>query len=705
MSSNQAHEVDDEGTDSPVLHDRSESIETVASLVQRLGSPPQDMAEGLAQQFKNLCVHLERNEPSRVPKTDLYCWCLDHDGVMIALDPEDSFEPLGASEPRPSVADLVSAFQSNLDRPRASQSGKRDSLKSALAESGLHVDGDLGADEHSDAEQARRDKIAALLTTSLIDRFGEDVVEAPEIEEPAPKRPQTIQSDRRFNWNLVLGIGTAAAVVAMMYTGYRLTALRETRVAEQDESVNEVVSSSSSSSSESGAEWRNEDGDNEDGDTVEPLSPSSTSVFSSNKERKTPMDALETLESLNNDRDRSAPKTLKSAFDVSVDPSSLLAIDLPSGVVLPRDDPKTEPKPDQKKDGETQEAAEPSGTLEQVLGGDSDEVPDSPQGIRAADVEFVALPRGQDSETKARVPGLASEFERISFPIDVPIRLDRSENADALAALVSVSDKTNLAIFSADEAGTHFGWTEFAKSDSTAKQVPHGKITTSSGGTIFMRPAIETDPIKLRLGIRDTHPSWDIGWPILPKVSRLEFEIKTPDDVEHAWVEAFDSTQPRRGRAIATITPVDGESVAVAVRLDVRCASKLSCHLRYAARLDPSQPWQPLTRPGLNQITNSLLSQRNSMVTKRQTFEQFYNNADSGQQRMMRRKRDELERTAEQLEATLKRLELLRSLVVMMEDRVHVSMRLFVQWPDGQQQTILTTASASDAKAVKDDEG
>ncbi|MEL6110862.1 MAG: hypothetical protein AAFU85_33060, partial [Planctomycetota bacterium] len=111
----------------------------------------------------------------------------------------------------------------------------------------------------------------------------------------------------------------------------------------------------------------------------------------------------------------------------------------------------------------------------------------------------------------------------------------------------------------------------------------------------------------------------------------------------------------------------------------------------FAARLDPGQPWQPLTKSGLIQISNAIISQRNSMATRRLTFEQFYDNADTMQRRLMKRKRDDMERAEEQLDATSKRIDMLRTLAAAIEDQVRVSIRLSVQWPDGQSQTILQT--------------
>lgn len=691
MNSGQAREVEeDDANTEKVSREFSEQTETVASLVQRLGKPPIDLSEHLSGQFETLCQHLEQNDPQRVPKTDLHAWCLDADGLLLAVDSEDTYESLASLPERPTVAALVEEFVAELNRPRASQSDKRAALMSGLAEAGLEAHDALAETEHSDAEQERRDKIAEMLTTSLIDRFGAEAVESTEIDElAAKKRPQTRQQDRRFNWNLVLGFGTAVAVLAMLYTGYRLTAMRETRVA-SDSETSLTSPTNTSTSGRSGDDWRNPDVGE-----VAPLSPAANSVFNSDKERTTPMGALETLESLNNRSDRpDKAEVVEKAFDVSVDPSSLLAIDLPSGVVLPKSNAKESPKPKPNVPKDVRKKpAEKSGTLEEVLTDSAmePEIPESPQRIRAADVQFVALPRALNPDKSAKVPGTPSDFESIEFPIDIPVRLDPPDAEGKPVTLVSLRDQEGLAEIRAGESGTQFAWTDLAKANSTAAQVHHGKIKLTGGGTIYMRPAIETDPMRLRLAVRDANPSWDIGWPILPKVSRLEIGVQAPDDIEYAWIEPFDPKNARRGRAIAVVTPPDGESVAIAVQFNVRCSSKLSCRLRYAARLDPSQPWQPLTKSSLIQISNSILSQRNSMATRRQTFQQFYDSADTTQRRMMRRKRDDMERAAEQLDATFKRIDLLRSLATTIEDQVRVSLRLSVQWPDGQSQTILQT--------------
>ncbi|MEO1529147.1 MAG: hypothetical protein AAFX06_27315 [Planctomycetota bacterium] len=687
MNSGRASNLENSDTGGASSAGPPNDTETVASLVQRLGQPPRDLIDHLCEQFRKTCVDVQGLKPSRLPRTDLQAWCLDGDGKLLPTDAEDSFTSVLESNDPPGTEQLVAEFRTQLRRPRASQSGKRTALPDDLPESDSVV---LEA-EHSDAEQERRDKIAEMLTSSLIDRFGADVVEEPvEVELPS-KKLQAIQPDRRFNWNMVLGVGTAAAILGMVYTGYHLTMLRETRVAGTP--AESVVPASANPSTGADKDWRNP----EVGD-VEPLPPSSTSVFSSDKERSAPLDALETLESLNGNSGGSTRKSRsKESIDLLVDPSSLLAVDLPSGVVMPKGDgnEKVKEKPRQESQGSREApATAKTGTLKEVLGdGESSSVPDSPQRIRAADVQFVALPRSLDSSQLAKVPGAAADFESIVFPIDVPVRLSRPDDEQAPLMLVSLSDQKNLAEIITKDGGSKFAWTDFAKADSASKQIQHGKITKSDGGTIFMRPAIEADPMKLLLGVRDSHPSWDIGWPILPKVSRLEVDILAPEDVEYAWVEPVDPTKPRRCRAVAVLTPPDGESVAIAVQFNIRCGSKLSCHLKYAARLDPSQPWQPLTKSGLNQISRSIVSQQHSMATRRATFEQFYSNADSMQRRLMRRKQEEMERAAEQIDATAKRIELLRSLAANLEDRVQVSFRLFVQWPDGQQQTILQTAS------------
>ncbi|MEL6107467.1 MAG: hypothetical protein AAFU85_15610, partial [Planctomycetota bacterium] len=526
MNSGQAREVeeDDDGT-AKVSGEFSDQTETVASLVQRLGKPPNDLAEHLTAQFETLCRQLEQSDPQRVPRTDLHAWCLDGEGVLLAVDPEETFESLASLPDRPTVGSLVESFVAELNRPRASQSDKRLARMSGLAEAGLEAADGLAENEHSDAEQERRDKIAEMLKTSLIDRFGEQAVESTEeVELSTKKRPQTYQQDRRFNWNLVLGVGTAVAIIGMLYTGYRLTVMRETRVAGESQAA--VPSpTKTSAGGRSSDDWRNPDVGE-----VAPLSPASTSVFNSEKEREKPMDALETLESLNNRTERPGKaEGLEKAFDVSVDPSSLLAIDLPSGVVLPesksQENPKTKPGP---ATNAKETPVAKTGTLEEVLteSGKEPEVPESPQRIRAADVQFVALPRALDPAKSAKVPGTPSDFQSIQFPIDVPVRLDPPASDGEPVTLVSLRDEEGLAKISENESGTRFAWTDLAKANSTAAQVHHGKIQLSDGGTIFMRPAIETDPMRLRLAVRDANPSWDIGWPILPKVSRLDIMSK-----------------------------------------------------------------------------------------------------------------------------------------------------------------------------------
>ena len=199
---------------------------------------------------------------------------------------------------------------------------------------------------------------------------------------------------------------------------------------------------------------------------------------------------------------------------------------------------------------------------------------------------------------------------------------------------------------------------------------------------VFLRPQIEANPWPLSLDQPDVRPTWDLRGPLPPRASRLAIRFELPRDVEVGWIEPLEETDIRRGRAVAVLTPTDGESVAIGMRLDVRGGRKLSCRVRFAARLDPAMPWQVVSASTLRQLSNQLTEQAAALSRETQRLAAVYERADTLGRRVLRLKQARVAAQSESLREISSRVVELQSLIASLETSATLRLRVWVEWPN-----------------------
>jgi hypothetical protein len=308
---------------------------------------------------------------------------------------------------------------------------------------------------------------------------------------------------------------------------------------------------------------------------------------------------------------------------------------------------------------------------------------ESPQQTRQSTVSAVQLRAIDDSEAVVTLAESSLTGLDVDFPYDVPLEV-KSEDSGwsirdtrkdvVLATIRSVEDRTELS------------WTDTAKQSPNAVALANGRITNDDDGTIFLRPTIESDPWKFRFDQSDVMPTWNLNHPIPPRVARLEVEFELPDKVEFGWVEPIEPSELRRTRATAIIAPVDDEEISLGIRFDIRCSRKLSCRMRFAARLDPSMNWQIVSTPSLNQFADQLTDYATMVSNEAERLAKVYSSLDNrAARRHIRNKQDHNKKLTAQVTTAAERVAKLQTLMAQLESDGAIGFRVWVEWPDTEQ--------------------
>ncbi len=313
---------------------------------------------------------------------------------------------------------------------------------------------------------------------------------------------------------------------------------------------------------------------------------------------------------------------------------------------------------------------------------------ESPQPTRKSEVTSVTLPATGDIEVATNLSAIAERSFRLEFPFDVPLGL---RDIDDGREIIDVRSEVAVATVTATSAGLQHRWTATASKTASSTALIHGRLKTDSGDVVYLRPTIEADLWPIDLQRADVRPTWDLLGPMPPRATRFSIEFDLPAGIEEAWIEPIDPTSPRRSRAVAVLTPTDGESVALGVRFDIRGGRKLSCRVRYAARLDTAAPWQLVSDPMLQQLSDQLTSQAEQVSQQITHMSALYANADSGERRFLAPRREAIEQRADSLRQISDRLAELQSLVGKVEAGAKLKLSVWVQWPGGGSQTLLKT--------------
>ena len=335
--------------------------------------------------------------------------------------------------------------------------------------------------------------------------------------------------------------------------------------------------------------------------------------------------------------------------------------------------------------------------------GDEDQPDESPQIIREAKTTAISLPPIDDIETVVAIADTELAMPRITFPFDVAIDLVASQSSDNDAGstwtLNDRQKKVSVARIFTSGGSTKFQWNTSAKRSSAANLISHGGLQGSSGQLVYMRPKIESEPYRIPMNQPDLRPSWDIASPLPPRVARISLDFNLPagtkdrKGIEVGWIEPIDSTSPRRTRALAVLAPTDGETVAVGLRFDIRCSRKLSSRIRLFGRIDPSTPWQQISTPILQRMADQVTAQATRLSQMSTRMSTIYSNASSSGRRALRPQRDAIEAQSNRIVEISTRLAELQSLVNQIESEVQVRFRLWVQWGEDQQELLVMTES------------
>ena len=315
------------------------------------------------------------------------------------------------------------------------------------------------------------------------------------------------------------------------------------------------------------------------------------------------------------------------------------------------------------------------------------EVAESPQEVKSLTSGSVTLPMLADIKTASIIKGLSIEGLDIEFPMNVAAKLGRSDENDQYFLIDEASSIPLAIIQPANEMERllSWRWTENAKSKSISNTIHHGRIRDRSGSVVHLRETVVAEPVLFTFDESDLHPTWDLGRTIPPRITRYEISFELPTEVEEAWINPVDSTRPRRDQAIAVISVKDSETVRLGIRFDIKCTSKLSCRIRYAARLDPSLPWETFTTDGLGKYAVQLSSQAKLVEQQLNRIEGIYDVADSYARRRIRPGRDAVKLNLKMLETMMDRLTELQTLTSILSTEARIRFQVRVLWPDGEQ--------------------
>jgi hypothetical protein len=632
-----AVEHDQRGT----LDDERESL---ASLVGRLGTPPADILDAWCRQLCRVAGQYEEETGEPLPEIDPHQWSITAGGDFVCN-----------GRPFDSTRVMATASQSSLDR----------------------INRFLDAFRPDASTEGRPRDLAG-------DDDGNRGVVKPDIAKDVPasdpsQRDPTAEVDQAGGNRLRRRIGLAAFFIA--FVGCVAIAGRVLLIASQGEHA------------ETPSTANNAAPGTLDGPTnaAPPVSRSAETVETAA--------SLETLHSITEDELQSIETgaELEPSFSLQdlmppvahfVPPDAMTVADAES-VEMDAADPGLAPdQAPMPRPGGPRAAVIPSASHDGMA---SDELaPDeSPQRTTASMVMAAELGPVKQTDAATQLSASSLTGLELEFPFDVPLKMAEDDSGwnihdeRAGAIIAKVTSGTD---------GTELRWSDQAIGSSTASALTHGRITDASGGMIFLRPRIEADPWRIRVDEPDLMPTWNLRFPIPPRAARLSVAFDLPEGIEQAWVEPIAAESLRRTRGLAVLRPRDDENVALGMRLDVRCGRKLSCRIRYAGRLDSTTPWQIVTAARLAQFADQLTHQA-ALVSKEATrLAKVYELAGSEGKRILRVKRDRNDAQAETLRTGLRRVAQLQTLIAALEAEGSLRIRVWVDWPDTQQDLLILRA-------------
>jgi hypothetical protein len=246
-----------------------------------------------------------------------------------------------------------------------------------------------------------------------------------------------------------------------------------------------------------------------------------------------------------------------------------------------------------------------------------------------------------------------------------------------------------IALMSSGEKGLLFQWSPEAHRTPIARELQQSRLRVD-GKSIFLRLPITADPLRFRFDDVDQNPAWDLMMPVVTHQTKLASRLELPDSIDVSWIEPIATDAFRNGRALAILTSnEDDESYALGVRADFKCGRKFTCRLRYAARLDPNMPWQPISRNRLAQYAAELTGYASLISREAERLARMNEIAyDIGGRRgkqIITQKTIRNNALKEQVETAIKRISQLQGLMARIENEAALHLCLTTQWTDGDQ--------------------
>jgi hypothetical protein len=249
-----------------------------------------------------------------------------------------------------------------------------------------------------------------------------------------------------------------------------------------------------------------------------------------------------------------------------------------------------------------------------------------------------------------------------------------------------------LAILDQADHQLFFRWAEQTTANPLSRQIAAGRLrltdSTGQSSTIFLRPHLRTSPLRLDATEPDVRFSWPLEGPAIYQAPSLNLEATEPEKVDMSWVEPPDPTNIRKQIATLQWTPEGKPSPAIRCRIECKATTKLQMRLRYFAQLDSTFPWQSYSASqlitALDQVTQ-LLERRTAELSQ---IENQYRNATTSERRSIRPIKESIEQAVAQLRSILQQLQQLNILHSAVVATSHLQLTLTTDWPDGPQ-TIL----------------
>ena len=615
----------------------AENAETLQSLVERLGTPPDDIVFAWCDQLRSIASAYEADTGDPLPEIDLSRWAITSDGDLL-LDGR--------------------RFKTSDYAPRASQV----SLDRVLDFQRKWVpDGQV-------SRSAEPNTIAARFPVKT--PAGEADTKA--TSNGSEPKSDVVHASSGQATRLVMFVGIAACAAAAAFILFRASG-------PSSEPVAEISSPDSTRAAAVTTAPTNIDIDAPTTDVVGEESSAEIVTL----ETFEPSEELEPDPELENELSMSLEGLMPSLDDFKSKP--------PAAADTPDSDPAQPENTNVDASGSDPPAKSDEPTEGQIA--DDEPIPtESPQETRPMPAASVQLADPGEVDVPVLLADRPLQELKIAFPYDVPVEVKQQ---DDVWAIRDKRKDVTLAVIRRSEQGTELNWSKTAKQSPVVSSLVHGRLKDDADNSIYLRPQVESDPWAFDFQKTDVMPTWDLGGPVPPQVSNLEVKFQLPDDIEFGWIDPVEATEIRRGRGTAVINVAGEEEVAVAIRFDVRCTRKLAIRMRFAARLDPSMNWQIVSNPLLTQFSNQLAERASMINHESDRLAKVYRSLDQRDaKRYIRNKQDHVKDLSKQTETAAKRVAKLQTLMARLESEAKIGFRVWVDWPDGQQD--LLTAMGTD---------